>query len=335
MQDVAERAGVSRMTVSYALRGNSRIPLETRNRVLEAARDIGYRPNPLVSALMAQMGGQRGRKQGEGVTIALVHNAAGPDDSPSASYMPGVRERAQDLGYGLDDVFLRAPGMTWGRMSAILRSRGIRGPIMMRMGWGHVSLDWEHFSAVTHGYTLIRPDLTRVVSAFFDGIMLALRNAKKLGYKRPGLVLNKRTNRGTRYLWQAGYTLFQAGQPQRDRIPPLLTPTPTTQAPADFAKWLARHRPDVILHAGYELQSALEAAGLRVPDDIGLIHLDQEKARTKLPCAGIDQGWHRVGMALIDSLVAQLHRNEYGLPETPKTILVPGKWVGGETIKVR
>ena len=53
--DVAQRAGVSRATVSYVLnkRADGRIPIteETRERVLEAARTLGYAPHALARSL--------------------------------------------------------------------------------------------------------------------------------------------------------------------------------------------------------------------------------------------------------------------------------------------
>jgi DNA-binding LacI/PurR family transcriptional regulator len=53
-EDVAKRAGVSRMTVSSVLNGtgsNVRVSDATRQRVIEAARDLGYRPDPAARAL--------------------------------------------------------------------------------------------------------------------------------------------------------------------------------------------------------------------------------------------------------------------------------------------
>ena len=55
MLAVAERAGFSRATVSRALRNHPGIPEATRQRVVDAAAALGYRPNPLVAALMAQL----------------------------------------------------------------------------------------------------------------------------------------------------------------------------------------------------------------------------------------------------------------------------------------
>ncbi|MFI8169285.1 LacI family DNA-binding transcriptional regulator [Streptomyces sp. NPDC085931] len=48
--DVARRAGVSPSTVSYALSGKRPISAETRRRVEEAARELGYRPQPVPPA---------------------------------------------------------------------------------------------------------------------------------------------------------------------------------------------------------------------------------------------------------------------------------------------
>ena len=45
--DVAARAGVSRTTVSFVLnrRADVKIPAETRQRVVDAAEELGYSPN--------------------------------------------------------------------------------------------------------------------------------------------------------------------------------------------------------------------------------------------------------------------------------------------------
>ena len=51
IRDVARRAGVSIGTASKALNGNGRLKTETRERVVAAARDLGFRPNSLAQSL--------------------------------------------------------------------------------------------------------------------------------------------------------------------------------------------------------------------------------------------------------------------------------------------
>ncbi|WP_102158815.1 LacI family DNA-binding transcriptional regulator [Zhihengliuella halotolerans] len=51
LQDVADRAGVSRSTASFAFTGRGRIAAGTRERVLRAAGELGYRANPAAQNL--------------------------------------------------------------------------------------------------------------------------------------------------------------------------------------------------------------------------------------------------------------------------------------------
>src|ERR1051325_9261392 len=55
MQRIADAAGVSRMTVSLALRNHPRISAATRERIRQVAERLGYHPDPEVSKLMAYL----------------------------------------------------------------------------------------------------------------------------------------------------------------------------------------------------------------------------------------------------------------------------------------
>lgn len=88
-RDVAERAGVSLTTVSLVLnrRRNVAIPEETRQRVLAAARELGYRPNSLVRGLV------RGRTQTIGVIVPRL------DSSFHAAVVQGIQTVCAEHGY--------------------------------------------------------------------------------------------------------------------------------------------------------------------------------------------------------------------------------------------
>lgn len=57
MRDVARVAGVSRMTVSRALRENSPVSKETRERILKVVRDMNYVPDQLAGGLTTKRSG--------------------------------------------------------------------------------------------------------------------------------------------------------------------------------------------------------------------------------------------------------------------------------------
>ncbi|WP_419999219.1 LacI family DNA-binding transcriptional regulator [Streptomyces boninensis] len=93
LRDVAERIGVSAMTVSRALRDDPRVLPATRDRVREAAADLGYRPNEVARSL--RLG------KGTGLVGLIVTNLANPFYSRLAL---GVDSILQTQGAGLKTV---------------------------------------------------------------------------------------------------------------------------------------------------------------------------------------------------------------------------------------
>ncbi|MFC8732342.1 LacI family DNA-binding transcriptional regulator [Luteimicrobium sp. NPDC057192] len=89
VRDVASASGVSISTVSRALSEPSRVASATRDRVLAAARDLGYEPNRAASGLRS------GRTATLGVVVPDLENPY------FASVTKGVQARAREHGYGV------------------------------------------------------------------------------------------------------------------------------------------------------------------------------------------------------------------------------------------
>ena len=53
LADIAKRADVHVTTVSLAMRNHPRLPEETRKRIQALAEEMGYRPDPMMRALVA------------------------------------------------------------------------------------------------------------------------------------------------------------------------------------------------------------------------------------------------------------------------------------------
>ena len=62
LREIAEKAGVSVMTVSYAFNNPSRVSEETRARVADAAAEVGYQgKNPWATSLRSGRSGALGQ----------------------------------------------------------------------------------------------------------------------------------------------------------------------------------------------------------------------------------------------------------------------------------
>src|SRR5439155_11172163 len=91
-----------------------------------------------------------------------------------------------------------------------------------------------------------------------------------------------------------------------------------------------KHSPDVVIgHDG--LLDCIQKLGIRIPADLAFAHTSLPSELSRLNLSGLNQNWKIVGEAAVDNVVAQIHRNERGIPSHPKTVMMEGSWVEGET----
>jgi LacI family transcriptional regulator len=332
MEKVARLAGVSRSTVSRALRNDPRITAETRERVNKVAQESGYRPNPFVSTLMADL--KRRRQPRSTSTLAFVTGHPSREGwrrlNPSfVDYFEGARERAASQGFILEPFWLREPGMTADRFTRMLYTRNILGLVIppLPRPLGHLSLDWTRFAAIAIGYTLQRPDLSRSVTNFYQSMRLALRRVARAGYRRIGFVTDASTDLRVQHAWLAAYLVFQSTLTRPYRLTPLVCEQ--AKGPA-LAEWMRTQRPHAIIGAHNGIFTWLKQSSFSVPEDVAFASLNT--GRDETDPAGIVQQARLVGANAIDQLLGQLHRNERGIPACPTITMVPGYWTEGPTL---
>jgi LacI family transcriptional regulator len=338
MSQLAARLGVSKNTISLALRHDPRVSAPTRQRVQRLAEQLGYARNPVVAQLMAEL--RKTQPAGYQRTFALL-NAHRERDAFRAhhsvpSYVEGCRRRAALNGYRFDEFWLHDPELNGERLERILRTRGIRGAIVVGL-FGQNRLPerfatiWKAHACVVTGVRTQSPTLSFSCVDHHELVIEALAEAVKLGYERPALVLEHRVDELVDGRFTAGMWTGQQALPATRRLPAYVDVDAEPPDHPRFTVWFKRHQPDVILTLHSNVKKWVEDLGLRVPRDLGLIHLERD--RLTGDWAGMDQHNDLAAEAAVDMLVSMLHNNELGAPTTPRATLISASWTPGKTVR--
>jgi len=330
LKDVAARAGVSLATVSYALRHHPKIPAATQEKVTAVARGLGYRPNPRVASLMAHIRGAQAQAQAHRERIAFVWVHTSRREARGNPFLKnvfaGARGRASQMGFALEEFWTNDAGMTHQRLEQILRARGIVGVVLspvttaeaaVTMGW-----DWRHFSAAVIGNVTWTPELHHAGHHHFLAMRTVLRELATLGVRRPAALIESESNERAKRAWEAAF-LTHHPEPMAARglvrVGPLV-------GPADAAGWLRATGADALIVSD---EGLLEARGVRAvcrERRLTVVTLYWSTA-TLGALGGIDQSYDLVAAQAVDLVAAQLNANETGVPELPRIMLFPGRWV--------
>lgn len=322
LSDIARKLGISKMTVSRALRGERHVQADMRSNILRVAEELGYQPDPEIAKLMTHM--RRVKKPVSPRTLAFIWAERDADGVAKSSWsqqlLLGAHRRARQLGFELEEFYLAARGMTARRLSSVLEARGIPGfilsPLISRSR-GHVSLAWEKFSSVVIGLGFARPQLHRVHHHHYLGMMTALRMLKKQGHKRIGFYCGSTIDERMFRAWSA---CFLAHHPLANSGALLaLRKSPSR---GDFMQWVKAAKPEVVIDGGHIIKDWL--AG--IPPARRPVHITLGWRADMPEVAGIDQQADILGAAAIDLLVAQYQQNERGIPEAPKIVMTEGVW---------
>ena len=337
LADVAAQAKVSVMTVSLALRRNPRIPESTRLRIEEIAKELGYEPNPMLSSLAAYR--QQTRDAKYQATVGVISNSLKrggwmEEFRHQKAFWEGARERGRELGYHLEEFWLREPGMTPERLSGILVARNISGLLLLPQprSRSHLNLAWQHFSPVSFGYSLTRPQLHVTAVQHFHAGMTAMRRLRALGYRNIGFLgvheVIERVNQAV----MGGFLVEQNRKPPAEQIPPLILPRASLNRES-FEKWYLQNRPDAIFVCGLwaeRLNEWVDALKIDVPGELGLAYSTVFPGEEE---TGIDENSDIIGAKAIELVKAMVDRGEKGIPAIPLRILVEGTWRAGKTAR--
>lgn len=327
MKAIADEAGCSVMTVSLALRDHPRISKETKAKVLKVSKRLGYKPNPLVSTLMTHIRSTKPVNYQSNLAF-FCYRQVWRLHWVQSHLFKGIKQRAEDLGFFIDTFWLDDTEDKPRSLTNVLRSRNIQGVIVAPLPETRAfeELDWQEWSVAAIGNTILKPRINCATHHQYHGMSLIFQTLQAKGYRRIGLALDRFVDDKVDRTWSSCMAGWQLRLPPKDRVPILLG----EMSQAKLLPWMKKWQPEVVI--GLDgLLDCLQKANLRIPQDVAFAHLSLPSIFSHRKLSGLDQNWDLAGAAAVDSVVAQIHRNERGIPEIPKTLMVEGRWVEGET----
>ena len=340
LRDIAERAGVHLSTVSLALKNSPHLPPETRTRLQALAKKLGYRPNPLVSALMAQ----RGRRRDARIRSAIAYLLTYPkefdwrENPLHRSIYEGAKERAEEFGFNVATFDLSDGDLTAERIQSILSARGITGlmlPPFVKETDMLKQLNWGNFCAISIGTIYPHATIDYVSNDNYQTMRLIHQRCRDLGYERIGFVMNSSLNPVQEFRFAAADLLEQCSIPKTRRVKPLFTEMrPGIDIwPSEIHAWCAKERPDVLVtpvsqHAGPWLRLIRE-----LPGSPALVSLSVP--RENGPLAGILQDGFEMGAVGAQMVISKVYRNETGPQAKRWAHFLAGTWLDGSSCPPR
>ncbi|EIP97379.1 transcriptional regulator [Opitutaceae bacterium TAV1] len=332
MKDIAQRAGVTKGTVSLALRGDIRISTGTRERIEKIAEELGYRPDPMLAALSARRGQQRAVSN----LGVLVDDRWGPMAKRPKwlrNCLEGLQSAAQHLGYATCEFRLAADLAGHANPDRVLAGRGIRGVILCPFCGERPALpgvDWSLYSVVTIGNLLPEMGWHRVGTDAFAAMSLVCKKLRERGVTRIGLAQYLDTECRLRYEWLGSLLKeWHLGVDFFKTVPPLLYPEPDASS---FLAWLRQEKPEVVVSNNEQILDWLEAAGVSVPKKVGIVLLNRDSSK-RANITGISQHLDEVGGTAVELIHGLTLRGQRGVPRVRREMLIMPHWEEGATIK--
>lgn len=316
--DVAKKSGVSRSTVSFVLNDipGIRISPETRQRVLDAAHELGYHPD------------SAGRKlaSGRSNTIGLVLRQSREQvfaDALLPKVVLGVGQAAAQYGF---QILLNAvePEDTNGYIR-LIQENHVDGIILS----GPQQNDLEIIHLYKEGFPIIlMGQLPNSPLPFVDidaiaGSQRAVSHLIELGHRRVAMITNAPLEYTSAQQRFAGYerALKQAGLAIDPELLKAGAYTPQSGYAAMQELLQCTPRPTAVFVASDVVAvgaiQAVKEAGLRIPEDIAIVGFDDIPLAEFFdpPLTTIRIPSYGLGWAASESLVKLIHDKNLDQPE--------------------
>lgn len=285
---IAEHLGLTPGTVSAALNNSAAarsIPVHTKQRILEAARELNYRPNFFARTLRLK----------RTFTIGVIASDIG--DPYGSQVISGIEQYLQPRGFFFLMVIHRHDPKLLATYSQLLLSRGVEGLITVDTS---VTENLSIPTVAVAGHQPV-PGVTNIILDHKTAVRLALEHLQKLGHKDIAFLKGQAFSSDSASRWSAIVEVAQElGIPIRPELTVQLEdsdPTPKLGYPVG-KELLARRTPFTALFAYNDISAigsiwAFREAGFRVPEDISVVGFDD------IPGAAFNPGLSTVRQPLL------------------------------------
>ncbi len=269
LKTIAEHLGLTPGTVSAALNNSPAarsIPQHTKNRIIEAAQALNYRPNFFARTLRLK----------RTYTIGVIAEEIG--DAYGSMVISGIEEYLRKNNYFFLTVIHRHDPKLLQTYAQMLLTRGVEGFITTDTS---LKETLPLPTVAVAGHERVK-GLTNIVLDHRRAARLALEHLRDLGHEEIAFIKGQTISSDSAVRWSA---ICEVAQQLGIRIRPELTiqlegidSTPAIGYP--FAKQLlARKHPFTALFAYNDISAigsiwAIREAGLRVPQDISVVGFD-------------------------------------------------------------
>ncbi len=335
--DVARLAGVHPGSVSRALTGKSVISEGVRKKIIEAARQLNYRPSMSASLLSKQ------RYE----TIGILAENESAESGYGSAFLHGVSHALNDIGYNL---FLAniPPNSTLEEVKNVpsLKMAAMDGVILDLLSYkGDIE---GLLSYVGIPYVFVNPPSPRPFNTVMPNDSIVAKRATELlinaGHKNiryiPSIESNhsSQSNRIQGYLDamnEAGlmsmsfFRIPHSGKMMGDFI------LPDSRAYAEFKDYILKYKgcTAFVVYSYIEaiwLVSTLYYMGIKIPDDISVISCDHsvELQFLLVPIDSIRLDRSRMGSIAVDLLLKRIKTGQ----DVP-SVFIEGEYIKGNSIR--
>jgi len=331
IKDIAKLLGLSKSTVSRALKDHPDISKETKDSVKKVAGDLGYMPNVVASSLRLK----------KSKTIGAIFPEISYFFFPSVIH--GIEEVAHKMGYNLLIVQSNESYEREVENLNILISNKVDGILLS------VSKETKNFDHFKHvmGMNLPMVFFDRIVKDLaannvlvddISGAITAVNHLLETGKKRialcngnPNLLISQNRLKG--YLT----ALEGKGVPIDNRL--IISGETPLEAETETLRLLNLDSPPDAIFAISDLtmtgvMKAIYQTDLRIPDDIAIIGFCEEIFRTMYnpSLTAIQPMGFEIGKIAAEVLFEKISRNQESKPQLePRTIYLEGNLVKGES----